>query len=138
MGNHVAEVSLSEQQKNVVRRYVQTWRRWRPGIRGFARLEDDLERRAEILVDGIAVDGSPDGPVIRADEKDGSFHAAIFGNNDEAVADMTADELRQARRYIIEGKGEMPVRKWRDARRNPATEVTTGAMARFPAATSTR
>ncbi|MBV9965624.1 MAG: hypothetical protein JO008_08000, partial [Alphaproteobacteria bacterium] len=62
----MAEVALSEEQKNVVRRYVQAWRRWRPGIRGFARLEDDLERRADILVDGIAVDDGSDGPVIRA------------------------------------------------------------------------
>ena len=80
MGVYVAEVALSEEQKNVVRRYVQAWRRWRPGIRGFARLEDDLERRAEILVDGIAVDDRPDGPVITADDKDGSFHAAILAS----------------------------------------------------------
>jgi len=129
----VTEVALSEEQKNVVRRYVQTWRRWRPGIRGFARLEDDLERRAEILVDGIAVDSGPGTSVIRSDDKDKNFHAAIFGNDDRAVPDMTADELAQARRFIIDGHGEMPVRKWRELRVNAAA-----VMARFPAATPTK
>jgi len=133
LGDQVAEVALSEEQKNVVRRYVQAWRRWRPGIRGFARLEDDLERRADILVDGIAVDDGSDGPVIRADNKDNSFHAAIFGNDDRAISDMTPDELRQVRRYIIEGRGEMPVRKWRETRRDPQDRVGASAMARFPA-----
>jgi hypothetical protein len=138
LGEYVTEVVLSEEQKNVVRRYVQTWRRWRRGIRGFARLEEDLERRAEVLVDGIAVDDRVDGPVIRGDVKDSSFHAAIFGDDDRAVPDMTSEELAQARRYIIEGKGEIPVRKWRDARRALDQGIGAGAMARFPATTSTR
>jgi hypothetical protein len=127
----MAEMVLSEQQKGVVRRYVETWRRWRPGIRAFARLEEDLDKRYEILVDGIAVDDRPDGPVISADGKDSRFHAAIFRNDDAAVPEMTADELKQARRYIIEGRGNLPVRQWRQLRRNVAE--TAGAMAQSSA-----
>ncbi|MBV9965970.1 MAG: hypothetical protein JO008_09765, partial [Alphaproteobacteria bacterium] len=67
------------------------------------------------------------------DNKDNSFHAAIFGNDDRAISDMTPDELRQVRRYIIEGRGEMPVRKWRETRRDPQDRVGASAMARFPA-----
>lgn len=110
----MAEIALSEEQKGVVRRYVQTWRRWRPGIRAFAQLEDDLEKRYEVLVDGIAVDNRPDHPVITADSKDSCFHAAIFGDDDAALPDVTVDELRQVRRYILRGEGTMPVRKWRE------------------------
>ena len=110
----MAEIALSEEQKGVVRRYVQTWRRWRPGIRAFAQLEDDLEKRYEVLVDGIAVDNRPGRPVIAGDAKDKEFHAAIFGNDDGAIPDMTADEVKQARRYIIHGAGAVPVRKWRE------------------------
>ena len=110
----MADVALSEEQKDVVRRYVTAWRRWRPGIRGFARLEDDLAKRYDVLVDGIAVDSRPGGPVITADAKDRNFHAAIFGNDDEAMPDMTADELEQARRYIIHGEGAIPIRRWRE------------------------
>ena len=116
----MAEIALSEQQKGVVRRYVETWRRWRPGIRAFAHLEEDLDKRYEILVDGIAVDDRPDGPVISADGKDSRFHAAIFRDDDTAVPEMTAEELKQARRYIIEGRGSLPVRQWRQLRRNAA------------------
>ena len=50
--------------------------------------------------------------VITADVKDPKFFAAIFGNDDDAVPDMTADELEQARQYIIHGQRAMPVRKW--------------------------
>ena len=92
----MAEIVLSEQQKGVVRRYVETWRRWRPGIRAFARLEEDLDKRYEILVDGIAVDDRPGGPVITADGKDSRFHAAIFGNDDTAVPEMTAASIARA------------------------------------------
>ena len=115
----MADISLSEEQKDVVRRYVAAWRRWRPGIRGFARLEDDLAKRYEVLVDGIAVDSRPGGPVITADAKDNNFYAAIFGNNDDAMPDMTADELEQARRYIIDGEGAIPIRRWRERKLGP-------------------
>jgi hypothetical protein len=115
----VADIALSEEQKDLVRRYVTAWRRWRPGIRGFARLEDDLAKRYEVLVDGIAVDNRPGRPVITADAKDKDFYAAIFGNDDDAMPDMTADELEQARQYIIHGKGAMPVRRWRERKLDP-------------------
>src|ERR1043166_7323408 len=72
----MAEIALSEEQKGVVRRYVQTWRRWRPGIRAFAHLEDDLEKRYEVLVDGIAVDNRPDHPVVAAGN-DGELAALV-------------------------------------------------------------
>jgi hypothetical protein len=69
----MAYVTLTEQQKDVVRRYVAAWRRCQPGIRGFASLEDDRAKCYDILVDGIAVDNRPDRPVIRADAKDENF-----------------------------------------------------------------
>ena len=47
----MAEVILTEQEKDVVRRYVAAWRRCQPGIRGFARLEDDMEKCYDVLVD---------------------------------------------------------------------------------------
>ena len=106
----MAEVALNDEQQDVVRRYVAVWRRWRQGIRGFADLEDHMEQRHEVLVDGIAVDNRPGRPVIAGDAKDGKFHAAIFGNDDAAVPDLTAEELRQLRQYIIRRKGGLPVR----------------------------
>jgi hypothetical protein len=109
----MTEVALSEAQMDVVRRYVGTWRRWRPGIRGFATLEHDMVQRYEVLVDGITVDNRLGRPVITADIKDNKFYAAIFHKDDDAVPDMTADELAQARQYIIHGEGAAPVRKWR-------------------------
>ena len=119
----MAEVALNEAQRDVVRRYVETWRRWRPGIRGFADLEDHMEKRYEVLVDGIAVDNRPGCPVITADGKDNKFHAAIFGNDDDAVPDMTADELEQIRQYILRGEGAIPIRKWRGARQDSRVSI---------------
>ena len=128
----MAEIALNEEQKGVVRRYVETWRRWRPGIRAFARLEEDLDKRCEVLVDGIAVDNRPDHPVISGDGKDSRFHAAIFGNDDDALPDTTRDELAQIRRYILRGEGTLPVRRWREPKRSPgeiaARHVPTGAV----------
>ena len=72
------QIALTDSQKNVVRRYVEVWRRWRPGIRGFAELERDLENGTEMLVDGISVDNRPGFPVIAADARDQRFHAAMF------------------------------------------------------------
>ena len=109
----MTEVALSAAQKDVVRRYVETWRRWRPGIRAFARLEDDMDSCRDVLADGIAVDNRPAGSVIVADDKDKDFYAAIFDGDDEAIPDMTPDELEQARHYIVHGEGTVPVRKWR-------------------------
>jgi hypothetical protein len=134
----MAEIALSEEQKGVVRRYVETWRRWRPGIRAFARLEEDLDKRCDVLVDGIAVDNRPGHPVITDDGKDSRFHAAIFGNDDAALPDVTADELAQVRRYILRGEGTLPVRKWREPKRSPgeisARHASTGSTAAGPAA----
>ena len=67
----MAEIALNESQKNIVRRYVQTWRRWRPGIRSFAELESDMESHREVVVDGITVDNRPGRPVIAADRTHG-------------------------------------------------------------------
>ena len=120
----MAEVALNDEQQDVVRRYVAVWRRWRQGIRGFADLEDHMEQRHEVLVDGIAVDNRPGRPVIAGDAKDGKLHAAIFGNDDGAIPDMTADELAQARRYILHGQGGVPVRKWRELKLVPRTRIT--------------
>jgi len=123
----MAEVTLTEQQKDVVRRYVAAWRRCQPGIRGFASLEDDMEKCCDVLVDGIAIDNRPGRPVISADARDENFYAAIFGNDDDAIPDMAPDDLEQAREYIIRGEGEMPVRKWhmvRTVATKPASFVT--------------
>jgi hypothetical protein len=120
----MAEIALNDEQQDLVRRYVAVWRRWRQGIRGFADLEDHMARRYEVLVDGIAVDNRPGRPVIASDAKDGKFHAAIFGNDDGAIPDMTADELAQARRYILHGQGGVPVRKWRELKLVPRTRIT--------------
>jgi hypothetical protein len=109
----MAEIALTEQQKAVVRRYVETWRRWRPGIRPFASLEDDMAKRYEVLVDGIAVANEADGPVIAADDRDNEFYAAIFGDDDGAMPDMTLEERDQARQFILHGEGAVPARKWR-------------------------
>ncbi len=57
------QIALTESQQNVVRRYVEVWRRWRPGIRAFAELETDMENGSEILVDGISVDNTLGFPV---------------------------------------------------------------------------
>ena len=123
----MAYITLTEQQKDVVRRYVAAWRRCQPGIRGFASLEDDMEKCCDVLVDGIAVDNRPGRAVISADARDENFYAAIFGNDDDAIPDMTPDDLEQARLYIIRGEGEMPVRKWhmlRKSTRTPSSVVT--------------
>ena len=123
----MAEVILTEQQKDVVRRYVAAWRRCQPGIRGFASLEEDMENCCDVLVDGIAVDNRPGRPVISTDAKDENFYAAIFGNDDDAIPDMSPDDLEQARQYIIRGEGEIPVRKWHIVRTSalkPGSVVT--------------
>jgi hypothetical protein len=57
------QIELTESQKGVVRRYVQVWRRWRPGIRSFAELERDIESGSKVLVDGITVDDRAELPV---------------------------------------------------------------------------
>lgn len=64
------QITLTESQKGVVRRYVEVWRRWRPGIRSFAELERDIENGSKVLVDGIAVDDRAELPVIAADAMD--------------------------------------------------------------------
>ena len=104
--------ALTESQKGVVRRYVEVWRRWRPGVRGFAELERDMENGSKVLVDGITVDDRSELPVISGDAMDQRFYAAIF-DDDDAIDDMTGEELDELRRYIFFGKGVMPVRKWR-------------------------
>lgn len=110
------QITLTESQKGVVRRYVEVWRRWRPGIRSFAELERDIENGSKVLVDGIAVDDRAELPVIAADGMDHKFYAAIFDDDDNAVDDMTSEELDQLRRYILFGNGIVPVRKWRRPR----------------------
>ena len=47
--------------------------------------------------------------------------AFVCGNDDDAMPDMTADELEQARQYIIRGEGAMPVRKWHMLRKSTRT-----------------
>jgi len=121
------QIVLTESQKGVVRRYVEVWRRWRPGIRGFAELERDMENGSKVLVDGITVDDRSELPVIAADARDYRFYAAIFDDDDDAVDDMTSEELDQLRRYILYGSGLIPVRKWRRPTSKIDAAVVTGA-----------
>ena len=101
---------LREEQQNVVWRYVEVWRRFRrlpEGYRNFAQLEDDLAQGSGMLLCGILIEPEA-AAVITADVKDPKFFAAIFENDDSAVPDMTPDELKQARRYVIHGEGTVP------------------------------
>jgi hypothetical protein len=81
------------------------------GYRRFAELEDDLAQGSGMFLCGLLVEAHSSG-VISADVKDPEFHNAIFGNDDSSISDMTGQELQQARRYIIQGEGEAPVRWW--------------------------
>jgi hypothetical protein len=76
-------------------------------------LEQHMECRFAVLADGIAVSNTPGCPVIVEDIKDEKFYDAIFRDDDDAVPDLTADQLAHARRYIILGEGGIPVRSWR-------------------------
>ena len=125
----MSEIALDETQKAVVRRYVDVWRRWRPGVRGFADVEQHMECRFAVLADGIAISNTPGGPVIVDDMKDEKFYDAIFRDNDDAIPDLSADELAQARRYIIHGEGGMPVRSWRQQSPRTAAVFTLQAGA---------
>jgi hypothetical protein len=105
---------LSDEQKKLVWRYVEVWRRFRrlpEGYRSFAELDDDLVKGSGMFLCGLLVEAHSSS-VISADVKDPKFHMAIFGNDDSSASDMTAQELQQARRYIIQGHGEAPVRWW--------------------------
>ena len=116
----MVKVRLSEEQKRVVRRYATTWQLWRKGHRSFASLEYDMAAGYEVLADGIATDPKARRG-ITADAGDPEYYAAIFGNDDDAIPDMTPDDLEQARLYIIRGEGEMPVRKWHMVRKDTLT-----------------
>jgi hypothetical protein len=105
----VGKVWLTEEQKRVVRRYATTWQLWRKGDRSVASLEYDMAAGYEVLADGIAVDRKARHG-ITPDAGDPKYYAAIFGNDDAAVPDLTAEELQQLRHYIIRRKGGVPVR----------------------------
>jgi hypothetical protein len=103
---------LNDEQKKLVWRYVEIWRRFRrlpDGYRSFANLEDDLAQGSGMFLCGLLVEAQS-GTVIIADVKDPEFYAAIFGHDDNAVSDMTTEELQQARGYIIHGEGAVPIR----------------------------
>src|ERR671938_428632 len=101
------QIELAEEQKDVVRRYVEVWRRFRrlPDRQsGFVELEDDMKKGSGMLLCGLLVEAQAS-RVIAADVKDPRFYAAIFGNDDRAATDLTAEELHQARQYMVHGKG---------------------------------
>jgi hypothetical protein len=104
----MGKVWLTEKQKRVVRRYATTDQLWRKRDRSFASLEFDMAGY-EVLADGIAVDRKARHG-ITADAGDPEYYAAIFGNDDAAVPDLTAEELQQLRQYIIRRKGGVPFR----------------------------
>ena len=116
----MVEVRLSEEQKRVVRRYATTWQLWRKGDHSFDTLEYDMAAGYEVLADRIAVDRKARHG-ITADAGDPEYYAAIFGNDDAAVPDLTAEELRQLRQYIIRRKGGVPV----PSRSEPKTDLVT-------------
>ena len=108
------QTELTEEQKSVVRRYIEVWRLFRRlpyRQSGFVDLEDDMNKGSGMLLCGLLVEARA-GTVITADAKDPKFYVAIFGDDDEATPDMTVEELRQARRYIIQDDGMAPVRGW--------------------------
>jgi hypothetical protein len=110
----MSKAELNDEQKKVVWRYVETWRRWRKlphGYRSFADLENDLAQGSGMMLCGLLLEPQAS-HVISADVKDPKFFAAIFRDADNAVPEMTAEELNQARRYIIYGEGTAPVRWW--------------------------
>ena len=110
----MSTVELTDEQKKLVRRYVEMWRRWRTlpdGYRSFAGLENDMAQGCGMLLCGLLVEPQSN-TIITADVKDPKFFAAIFRDDDSAGPDMTAQELQQARRYIIYGEGTPPVRWW--------------------------
>jgi hypothetical protein len=103
---------LAEPQKDIVRRYVEVWRQFRrlPDRQsGFVDLEDDMNRGSGMLLCGLLIEAKG-ATVITADVKDPKFYAAIFDNDDSAALDITAEQLDQARRYIIRGDGTAPSR----------------------------
>ena len=106
------QTELTEEQKGVVRRYVEVWRLFRrlPDRQsGFVDLEDDMKKGPGMLIWGLLVEARAS-MVITADVKDPQFYTAIFASEDAAVPDMAPEELQQARRYIIQGDGTAPVR----------------------------
>jgi len=101
---------LTDEQKKLVWRYVEIWRRFRhlaDGYRSFATLQDDLEQGSGMLLCGLLVEAQAHS-IITADVKDPKFHAAIFGHDDGAVPDMAPEQLQQARLYIVQGEGVIP------------------------------
>ena len=102
--------ALSDKQQKIVWRYVEVWRRFRrlpEEHRSFAKLEDDLAQGSGMLLCGILIEPEA-ATVITADVKDPRFFAAIFESDDSAAPDMMPDELKQARRYVIQGEGTVP------------------------------
>lgn len=105
---------LTDDHRKLVWRYVEVWRRFRrlpDGNPRFANLAQDLAEGSGMFLCGLLVQAEAS-TVITADVQDPKFHIAIFGNDDSAVTDMTPDELQEARRYIVQGEGEAPVRWW--------------------------
>ena len=90
---------------------MRRFRRLADEYRSFAELEDDLAQGSGMFLCGLLVDAQAN-TVITADVKDSTFHAAILGNDDHALSDMTFDELQKARCYIIQGEGTAPARSW--------------------------
>ncbi len=77
----MSKVELNDEQKNVVRRYVEVWRRFRrvpDGDRSFANLDEDLAQGPGMLLCGILVEAEANS-VITADVKDLQFFAQSRG-----------------------------------------------------------
>src|SRR5689334_17465669 len=97
--SHMDQAELNEEQKSVVRRYLEVGQRFRrlPDRQsGFVGLEDDMNKASGMLLCGLLVEASAT-MVITADVKDPRFYAAIFANDGNAAPDLTTEELHQAR-----------------------------------------
>ena len=71
----------------------------------------DLPRGSILLaLDGLTVKHTGAGVVVHYDASDPAFHAAIYFDNDKAVAEeISPHVLKQLRQYVIHGNGAVPM-----------------------------
>jgi hypothetical protein len=73
-------------------------------------LHDLAQGCMRIVLNGIVIENTEDGIIIQYDVRDPAFYAAVFLDNDRAVAgEISSHDLKRLRRYIIEGKGAVPM-----------------------------
>jgi hypothetical protein len=100
---------------NTVERYVHAWRVWR-----MERMPEIAARRPELTfvapdlprgsirlaLEGLTVKYTWAGVVIHYDSSDPAFYAAIYFDNEKAVAgEISPHDLKRIRQYVIYGEG---------------------------------